>query len=438
MAYTPNNWVDREGTTRYFETIDSDGALIFTPDYTKVTEMGTPVNADNMNHIEEGIAAGSFTKYNDKTTYEKDDLVTAIVDNQPVIFKSLKDNHTGMPLDNVDYWEQISLGGSGGAYTGQIIPSLDPLFEDGLHLLDGGMVYGDGIYDEFVNTYIANLYAKNPERFLTEEQWQEHVNTYGVCGRYVYDTVANTVRLPKVTGIVEGTIDVSALGDLVEAGLPNITGKLRLGEAVGCSASSLGYEEGALAYGDTDIGNVIDKISGDGREIVLNASLSNPIYGNSDTVQPQTIKGYYYIVLATEAKTKLEVDLDNIAVDLNNKVDKQNMSAVSVCIEEYTNGTSGYRVYSDVGNGKYCEQWGIAQSTANNAGATTELLKLYRDINYILTIDVIDPSVSFANDTVRWAKQCNKTISSFKSQTGHGTDTGYDYVISWHTKGYLA
>ena len=55
MAYIKNTWADREGQTRYHETIDDDGALIFTPDYEKVTEMGTPVNADNMNHIEEGI-----------------------------------------------------------------------------------------------------------------------------------------------------------------------------------------------------------------------------------------------------------------------------------------------------------------------------------------------------------------------------------------------
>ena len=55
MAYVKNTWVDREGQTRYHETIDDDGALIFTPDYEKVTEIGTPVNADNMNHIEDGI-----------------------------------------------------------------------------------------------------------------------------------------------------------------------------------------------------------------------------------------------------------------------------------------------------------------------------------------------------------------------------------------------
>lgn len=54
MAYTKNTWVDQEGQVRYTETVD-DGYKIFTPNYEEVTEMGTPVNALNMNHIEEGI-----------------------------------------------------------------------------------------------------------------------------------------------------------------------------------------------------------------------------------------------------------------------------------------------------------------------------------------------------------------------------------------------
>ena len=116
MAYIKNTWVDREGTTRYFESVDEDGALIFTPDYTQVTELGTPVNADNMNHIEDGIAAGSFTKYDPFTVYQKDDLVTFIVDNEPKIYRSLTDNNVGNSLQNGTFWEEISLGGGGGAF----------------------------------------------------------------------------------------------------------------------------------------------------------------------------------------------------------------------------------------------------------------------------------------------------------------------------------
>lgn len=55
MAYVKNTWVDQEGQVRYRETQDGD-LKIFTPNYEQVTEIGTPVNADNMNHIEQGIA----------------------------------------------------------------------------------------------------------------------------------------------------------------------------------------------------------------------------------------------------------------------------------------------------------------------------------------------------------------------------------------------
>ncbi len=55
MAYVKNTWVDQEGQVRYRETQDGD-LKILTPNYEQVTEIGTPVNADNMNHIEQGIA----------------------------------------------------------------------------------------------------------------------------------------------------------------------------------------------------------------------------------------------------------------------------------------------------------------------------------------------------------------------------------------------
>ena len=54
MAYVKNTWVDQEGQVRYTETED-DGYKIFTANYEEVTQLGTPVNADNMNHIEQGI-----------------------------------------------------------------------------------------------------------------------------------------------------------------------------------------------------------------------------------------------------------------------------------------------------------------------------------------------------------------------------------------------
>jgi hypothetical protein len=68
--------------------------------------------------------------------------------------------------------------------------------------------------------------GSNSAGFCLESEWQQSVTNYGVCGKFVYEPSSNTVRLPKITGILEGTTDISALGDLVEAGLPNITGSV--------------------------------------------------------------------------------------------------------------------------------------------------------------------------------------------------------------------
>ena len=196
---------------------------------------------------------------------------------------------------------------------GQIVQSSLPLNDTGLHLLDGSLIQGNGIYTDFVS-YIGTLAPDYSNLFITESEWQTSVSNYGVCGKFVYDSVNNTVRLPKITGIIEGTTDLTALGDLVEAGLPNITGSIN-GILDGANGSGALYNAGSYTtYGAGG--------SGMGwRTIGIDASYSSSIYGNSTTVQPQTIKVLYYIVVATEARTDILVDIDNVATDLAGKAD---------------------------------------------------------------------------------------------------------------------
>jgi hypothetical protein len=216
---------------------------------------------------------------------------------------------------------------------GEIIQSTIPLSDAGLHLLDGSLINDAGSYSAFV-TYIAGLVSNYPDLFITETAWQQSITTYGVCGKFVYNSKNNTVRLPKITGFVEGTTDVTALGDLVEAGLPNITGNLinnRIGDVslsqiTPSTAYNTGQNHGALR--NTYVTDATQSISTGSNTnykmvsgIEMDASLSNSIYGNSTTVQPQSIKILYYIVIANSVKTNIEVDIDEIATDLNGKAD---------------------------------------------------------------------------------------------------------------------
>lgn len=221
-------------------------------------------------------------------------------------------------------------GPMGGVYSrglGEMVFSLLPITDAGLHLLDGALLQVGGIYDSFI-THVASLQTAYPGLFTTETTWQASVSAHGVCGKFVY-TEGVSLRIPKITGFVEGTLDATALGNLVEAGLPNITGESNIGG----NAPKTVPSSGALKQVRYQLNAVINATSSDISDLAqttLDASLSNSIYGKSTTVQPQAIKGYLYMVVATATKTDIQVNIDNITTDLNSKADTDlsNLSTV--------------------------------------------------------------------------------------------------------------
>lgn len=312
---------------------------------------------------------------------------------------------------------------------GEIVASPLPLTDAGLHLLDGSLILGGGIYQGFVD-YIADLYTENPSAnyFTTEADWQTAVTTYGVCGKFVYDSVNNTVRLPKITGIIEGTTDITALGDLVQAGLPSIEhthtytkhyslqGRYTAEWANGC-------------YSETSATTSVN-------------SAVNPIYGKSNTVQPQTVKAFYYIVIATSTKTDIQVDIDEIATDLNGKADvdlsnttpaisfatAMNTAGIRTVVETYVNGTSWYRVYSD----GWCEQGGY-QTSGTESLITVTMLQTYTDTNYTLIAQISNTisSTSSSAAQYRFVGGVDKISGSqFKMMQS-------DFARGWYAAGYI-
>ena len=310
---------------------------------------------------------------------------------------------------------------------GEIIQSTIPLADAGLHLLDGTLISGSGSYSAFVD-YIADLYNSGnySDIFETEANWQTSVTTYGVCGKFVYDSTDNTVRLPKITGFTEGTIDPTVLGDLVEAGLPNITGYA----GNQCRAYSA---DGAL-YG-TDYYSTApeNKTWGAYGTVNLDASRSSSIYGNSPTVQPQAIKVLYYIVIATTTKTDIEVDIDDIATDLNGKadVDLSNVPASKgILTESYINGTSWYRVYSD----GWCEQGGQTSNNASNSSFDIGFLKNFADTNYnFLSFHTYSATGDAYQSQVDITAKTTSKITLWVADN-HGT---LPRIYYWTAKGYI-
>lgn len=291
---------------------------------------------------------------------------------------NLADGSTGSYtlLQNTAYYIKISFSGStytlsystdGISYTADITINNSTVIYNNTKLVIG-VAYGIGSVpaDAFSGSIDLNesyikingsLWWKGAVKrgFTNEEYFQSMVNTYGSCGKFVLDTTNGTLRLPKLTGFLEGTTSLDALTELTQAGLPDIEGQFNAWSpwgtagAQGAFSPSLEQPFGINHYtGDGDRASVIK----------LDASHSSPIYGNSPTVQPQSISVYVYIVLASVIKTDITVDIDNVATDLNTKASKS--------LDNVTNSANILMAHNAMPSSRY-----IQLSVPSNGGTYT-------------------------------------------------------------------
>ena len=136
--------------------------------------------------------------------------------------------------------------------------------------------------------------------FTTEEDWQYCYTTYGECGKFVYNSSANTVRIPLVNSYFTNTSSTTNVGILTPASLPNIKGSVKhllvQDSSTNFSWQGAFYNAGIgdNTYRPSSITNVGDNYD----NIGLDASRYNAIYSDSaTTVNTQSIKQLVYIVV---------------------------------------------------------------------------------------------------------------------------------------------
>lgn len=183
-------------------------------------------------------------------------------------------------------------------YVGEIFQSALPIEDSRVALLDGHKIYESEGYGSFIQ-YITSLALLYPQLSCTEDEWQLSDTTYGECGKFVIGE--DGVRLPKIVSFVQGLSSLQDLATLVEAGLPNITGRVSDINMASVDGGAF-YNKETKEYGYITSGNFSDV-----NPVYFDASLSNTTYGNSTTVQPQSIRYPYYIVLATGVTQEVKV-----------------------------------------------------------------------------------------------------------------------------------
>lgn len=376
MAYVKNTWVDQAGQVRYTETTD-DGYKIFTPNYENVTEIGTPVNAVNMNHIEDGISGVAIRKHNLTETFNLDEIVLGTANGKQNFYCSKTANNTNNALTDSTKWKLARLGAA--RNFGEIVTSSLPIVDDDtLHLADGSLLsqtdypellsyissifvaptivtyyawrettfapyrncytlsatpqVGDNVYfysngkmtigDTVENTgtgqsgsyiqissesvrfyrnsnYDENITVFSQNYFTSEADWQATYTTYGECGKYVYNSTNNTVRIPLYNSYFTNTVNPQNLGNLTEASLPNIKGVVAASEKLYKSGTSVADYGAFNNYAQNVVSGQSDNTNFDNDLWNFDASRSSSVYKDSaTTVNTQSIKQLVYIVVA--------------------------------------------------------------------------------------------------------------------------------------------
>ena len=331
---------------------------------------------------------------------------------------------------------------------GEIIESALPLTDAGLHLLDGSLILGGGIYDDFVQ-YIADLYAEDPTAnyWTTEAAWQQSVTDYGVCGKFVYDSVNNTVRLPKISSAERYLIKSYHSGDdwyrVYSDGWCEQGGVKAAGSQTTVTFSipflSTDYTVNVTTAGSN--------ASIYAPAVTRNSSSYATIYTDSGSSQQgkywracgyvdissySTREKYEYIVVATSVKTDIEVDIDQITVDLANKANKDLSNCTKpYVVETYNNGHDWYRIYSD----GWVEQgsWVLLTGSTIPNNTTINLLVAMDADNYtcVVSSNVGSSGWQYANG----ATVEGKTSTTFNTRVATGAGTAQ---FNWYVCGYKA
>lgn len=348
MAYLPNTWVDQnvQRPKTYNFTQNDDGSTTLIDAFGDVTELGTPVNADYMNHIENGIAGCAIRKYSTTETFIKGEWVQADLDGVQGLYESLTNSNLGNPLSDETKWKKVDLGGgsgTGGGFSLFDVVEKDHIlsFEESMGFgLLGTYVYKEPVagsrygYPDFYNEYVAQKEAGTEETitvgdvsFIVKKNPNGHIfydiadkatvdeifSQRGEAWFYGVDTENERVFLPRGTRS-QYTVNTDETGDYVEAGLPNIKSSRGLGYSDDNPTSDVPPFVYVGSFGNVGGGSSIEKAYS------FDASTANPIYGKSDTVQPYATKKLLYIVVGNVKVQSAASDVVDVTTTENDTV----------------------------------------------------------------------------------------------------------------------
>lgn len=234
-------------------------------------------------------------------------------------------------------------------------------------IICNGATYSRALYKDFFDYITTQGWVK------TEAEWQEiATRDNGFCPFYSSGDGSTNFRTPKFAAYQQIAITSASVGKDHQAGIPNIVGEHNgtpwISKGSG-AFKALSKKETLPAGGE----NGTNYVSFD-------ASLCNPIYGRSATVQPVSHKWVMCVVAYGVATNVGSVDIQNVmaAVNAVQAQVEELPTPKAYVTETHVSGTQGYRVWSD----GFIEQWGKVNLPGEDSNKTLTFQKPFKNTNY--------------------------------------------------------
>ena len=260
---------------------------------------------------------------------------------------------------------------------------------------------------------------------ITEEEWQALSNQNGGnVPFYSSGDGSTTFRVPSLKCWIKGANGIEEVGSYLTAGLPNIegsfeprphpTGSKSYGGSV-CIADGafeLNIQASSVQYNGTTESSGrynLDRIS-------LSAQRYNPIYGNSDTVQPPSIAGMWLVKAYGTVSEIGNADAEKAVKQyarLEDRINSIDFDGIYI-VEAQRNDTEWYRVWSD----GWIEQGGeIFQDNA--ATYVVNLLKPYINTDYYANVSTGIDDFHTGSLATKYISVYDFTTTSFTTYTSN-------------------
>lgn len=281
-----------------------------------------------------------------------------------------------------------------------------------------GATFNRELYKDFFD------YVESKGWVKTENEWQSIASANGgFCAYYSQGDGSTTFRTPRFAPFIQVALASGDVGGYHKAGLPNIQGRSDLGgiySSTNFSGAILTERDVGDATGATHVA-----AGGDQRvKITFDASNSNPIYGRSSTVQPESQNWMICVVVAGQATNIGSVNVAEVLTAVAQvQADVFTIPRPDAYVTNtWIIGTAWFRRWSD----------GWIEQGGHGTGRTCTFYMPFSNKDYTFNVQPSSDYTSHPDWIAAYENRPSRTTTGTGITVTEGGDRGWD----WRASGY--